>query len=166
MAKDSSVAPRERVNVTFTPNTGDVQQDVELPLKLVVLGDFTQRQDDRSIEQRKPIAVDAGNFDDVLAKQSLSLAFTVPNRLQDDSDSADDELPVQLDIQSMRDFNPANLVQQVPELRQLMELREAHVALKGPLGNTPAFRRAIEALLNDEQARSQVLAELGLADNA
>ena len=156
MAKDNSVAPRERVNVTFTPNTGDVQQDVELPLKLVVLGDFTQR---------KPITVDASNFDDVLAKQQLSLAFTVPNRLQEEADSEND-LPVQLDIRSLRDFNPASLVQQVPELRQLMELREALVALKGPLGNTPAFRRAIEALLNDEQARSQVLAELGLADNA
>ena len=80
MAKDNSVAPRERVNVTFTPNTGDVQQDVELPLKLVVLGDFTQRQDERSIEQRKPITVDASNFDDVLAKQELSLAFTVPRQ--------------------------------------------------------------------------------------
>ena len=81
-------------------------------------------------------------------------------------EDADSELPVELDIRSMSDFNPASVVEQVPELRQLMELREALVALKGPLGNTPAFRRAIEALLNDEHARSQVLAELGLADNA
>ena len=102
MAKDNSVAPRERVNVTFTPNTGDVQQDVELPLKLVVLGDFTQRQDERSIEQRKPIAVDANSFDDVLAKQELSLAFTVPNRLQDEADNEND-LPVQLDARIQRE---------------------------------------------------------------
>ena len=80
MAKDNSVAPRERVNVTFTPNTGDVQQDVELPLKLVVLGDFTQRQDERSIEQRKPIAVDANSFDDVLAKHRARTDETAPKR--------------------------------------------------------------------------------------
>ena len=112
MAKDNSVAPRERVNVTFTPNTGDVQQDVELPLKLVVLGDFTQRQDERSIEQRKPIAVDANSFDDVLAKQELSLAFTVPNRLQDEADNEND-LPVQLDIRSWASLEGHSLLSQL-----------------------------------------------------
>ncbi|GGE39387.1 type VI secretion system-associated protein [Halopseudomonas oceani] len=161
MAKDSTVAPRERINVTFTPNTGDQQEDVELPLKLMVLGDFTLRQDERSVEQRKPILIDKTSFEDVLAKQDLHLNFNVANRLQDDdSDSA---LAVELNIGSMRDFNPASIVEQVPELRQLMELREALVSLKGPLGNTPAFRQAIEALLRDDQSREQVLTELGLA---
>ncbi len=85
----------------------------------------------------------------------------MPNRLQDEQ--TDDELAVQLRINSMKDFNPANLVEQVPELKKLMELRDALVALKGPLGNAPAFRKAIEGVLADDDSRERVLGELGLA---
>ena len=164
MAKEGSVAPKERINVTFKPATGGAQEEIELPLKLMVLGDFTQRADDRKIEDRKPISIDKNNFDEVLGKQELSLTFAVPNRLQDEE--TDDELPVQLRINSMKDFNPASLVEQVPELKKLMELREALVALKGPLGNAPAFRKAIESVLSDDDSRDRVLGELGLAAQA
>ena len=104
------------------------------------------------------------NFDEVLGKQELSLTFAVPNRLQDEE--TDDELPVQLRINSMKDFNPAAVVDQVPELKKLMELRDALVALKGPLGNAPAFRKAIESVLSDDDSRDRVLGELGLAAQA
>ena len=161
MAKDGTVAPKERINVTFSPDTGGAQEELELPLKLMVLGDFTQREDERKIEDRKPISIDKGNFDEVLAKQELSLSFSVPNRLQDEAESED--LAVSLDINSMKDFNPSNLVEQVPELRKLMELRDALVALKGPLGNAPAFRKAIESVLSDDDCRERILNELGLA---
>ncbi len=161
MAKEGSVAPKERINVTFKPATGGAQEEIELPLKLVVLGDFTQRADERKIEDRKPISIDKNSFDEVLAKQELNLTFGVPNRLHDDVDGND--LAVQLRINSMKDFNPANLVEQVPELKKLMELRDALVALKGPLGNAPAFRKAIESVLADDDSRDRVLAELGLA---
>ncbi len=164
MAKEGSVAPKERINVTFKPATGGAQEEIELPLKLMVLGDFTQRADDRKIEDRKPISIDKNNFDEVLGKQELSLTFAVPNRLQDEE--TDDELPVQLRINSMKDFNPAAVVDQVPELKKLMELRDALVALKGPLGNAPAFRKAIESVLSDEDSRDRVLGELGLAAQA
>ena len=164
MAKEGSVAPKERINVTFKPATGGAQEEIELPLKLMVLGDFTQRADDRKIEDRKPISIDKNNFDEVLGKQELSLTFAVPNRLQDEE--TDDELPVQLRINSMKDFNPAAVVDQVPELKKLMELREALVALKGPLGNAPAFRKAIESVLSDDDSRDRVLGELGLAAQA
>lgn len=164
MAKEGSVAPKERINVTFKPATGGAQEEIELPLKLMVLGDFTQRADDRKIEDRKPISIDKNNFDEVLGKQELSLTFAVPNRLQDEE--TDDELPVQLRINSMKDFNPAAVVDQVPELKKLMELRDALVALKGPLGNAPAFRKVIESVLSDDDSRDRVLGELGLAAQA
>ena len=160
MAKEGSVAPKERINVTFKPATGGAQEEIELPLKLMVLGDFTQRADERKIEDRKPISIDKNNFDEVLGKQELNLTFSVANRLQDEQGS--EELPVQLRINSMKDFNPAAVVDQVPELKKLMELRDALVALKGPLGNAPAFRKAIESVLADDDSRDRVLSELGL----
>ena len=86
----------------------------------------------------------------------------MPNELQEEAES--EELAVNLNINSMKDFNPTSLVQQVPELQKLMELRDALVALKGPLGNAPAFRKAIESVLSDDDSRDRVLAELGLND--
>ncbi|MDP5291713.1 type VI secretion system contractile sheath small subunit [Oceanimonas sp. CHS3-5] len=163
MAKEGSVAPKERVNVTFKPATGDAQEEMELPLKLMVLGDFTQQEDDRQIEERSPVSIDKNNFNEVLAKQELSLSMSVANTL-DESDP-DAELPVNLSFSELKDFDPASVVEQVPELKALMELRDALVALKGPLGNAPAFRKAIESVLQDNDAREKVLAELGLGDH-
>ncbi|KPW27223.1 Type VI secretion protein, family [Pseudomonas amygdali pv. aesculi] len=36
------------------------------------------------------------------------------------------------------------------------------MALKGPLGNMPSFRKAIEHVITDETSRKNVLDELGL----
>lgn len=164
MAKEGSVAPRERINITFKPAVGTAQEEVELPLKLLVLGDFTQREDLRKLEDRKPVGIDKNSLDEVLAKQALGLALSVPNRLQDSA--GPDELAIRVRINSMKDFNPAQLVEQIPELKKLMDLRDALVALKGPLGNTPSFRKAIENALADDDSRKRVLAELGLDSSA
>jgi len=160
VAKEGSVAPKERINVTFKPAIGDAQEEIELPLKLLVLGDFIQRADDRKLEARKAISVDKNNFDDVLAKQDLRLSLSVPNRLRDESET--EELAIEVRVNAMTDFNPASLVEQIPELSKLMELRDALMALKGPLGNAPAFRKAIENVLGDKTSRDRVLGELGL----
>jgi type VI secretion system protein ImpB len=160
VAKEGSVAPKERINITFKPAIGGAQEEIELPLKLLVLGDFTQQADERKLEDRKPISIDKNNFDEVLANQKLGLTLSVPNRLQDEDDSQ--ELAMDLRINSMKDFNPASLVDQVPEMKKLMELRDALMALKGPLGNAPAFRKAIESVLEDEDSRGRVLGEIGL----
>ncbi len=160
MAKESSVAPKERINITFKPATGGAQEEIELPLKLLVLGDYIHRFDERKLEDRKPIAIDKMTFDEVLSKQGLELTLSVPNRLQ--GEDSTDELAIALRVNAMKDFNPASLVEQIPELKKLMELRDALVALKGPLGNAPSFRKAIEGVLADDVSRARILSELDL----
>jgi len=159
MSNDGSVAPKERVNITYKPATGDAQEEVELPLKLLVIGDFTQQQDDRPIEDRKPINVDKDNYNEVLKGQNLSLDLSVPNKLEPDSE---DNMAVNLKFESLRDFEPDALVEKVPELKEIIELRNALKALKGPLGNVPDFRKKLQALVQDEGTRAKLLAELGI----
>ena len=160
MAAEGSVAPKERVNITYKPATGDAQAEVELPLKLLVVGDFTQRADDRAVEARDPINVDKDNFNDVLKAQKLKLELNVPNRLEKDADS---DLPVSLNFESLADFEPDAMVEKVPELRDIVALRSALKALKGPLGNIPDFRKQLQSLVADQGARERLLAELGIA---
>jgi type VI secretion system protein ImpB len=159
MAEEGSVAPKERVNIVYKPSTGDAQEEVELPLKLLVVGDFTQAQDERPVEERPTIAVDKDNFNDVLKAQNLSLDLTVPNTL---SGKEDEEMSVNLKFSSLKDFEPDQLVQRIEPLKKLMELREALKAVKSPLANTPAFRKQVQSLLDDPEARSKLLKELGL----
>lgn len=161
MAREASVAPRERVNIVYRPATGDAKEEVELPLKLLVMSDFTGRPDDRPLEKRETINIDKDNFNEVLKAQGISLNLTVPNKL---SGRPDEEMNVKLKIESMKDFEPESIVNQVPELKRLLELREALKALKGPLTNIPEFRKKIQELVKDETARKQLLKELGIEE--
>lgn len=159
MAKEGSVAPKERVNIVYKPATGGAQAEIELPLKLLILGDFTSRADATPLEERKTVQVDKDNFNDVMSQQQLSLSLNVANRL---SDQEGGEMPVNLAFSTLKDFEPQAIAQKVPELAKLLELRDALTALKGPLANVPAFRKKIEELLKDESQRDRILKELGL----
>jgi type VI secretion system protein ImpB len=162
MAKEQTVAPKERVNITYKPATGDQKSEVELPLHLLFLGDFSGRADERPLEEREPIRIDKDNFDRVLAEHQVGLTIQVPNVL---AEKQEGELKVELKFEKLADFGPDAVAQQIPEARKLLELRSALVALKGPMGNVPAFRKKVEAIVRDPAKRDRLLAELGVGTN-
>jgi len=161
MANEGSVAPPERINIKYKPSTGDAKEEVELPLKMLFIGDYTGRPDPRPLEDRKPINVDKDNFDQVLAEQNLGVQMAVPEVMSGVEGAS---LNVDLKFKKLADFGPEAVAMQVPELRKMIELRETLVALKGPLGNTPGFRKKIQELLADNGKRDQLMKELGLGD--
>lgn len=157
---EGSVAPKERINIKYVPSTGEQHDEVELPLNLLVIGDLKGTAEDASIEERPAVSIDKYNFSSVMKEADIQLDMDVPNRLEDD---AKDDLRIRLNFESMVDFTPDRVARQVPELNKLLELREALVALKGPLGNIPAFRSRLQSLLSDESLRDQLLSELNMA---
>ena len=111
------------------------------------------------MEDRKPINVDKDNFTEVMEKHDLKVDINVPDKLTEEEGS---ELSLSLTFKSLKDFTPEGVAAQVPELKKLLELRDALTALKGPLGNRPAFRKQLQKLLEDEGSRAKLMAELGL----
>lgn len=163
MAKESTVAPKERVNIRYKPATGDAKEEVELPFKMVVLGDYTLREDDTPVEDRELVDINKDTFNDVMKSHDLSLDMNIDNKLAEEGEEEVGQLAVSLKFESLKDFTPEQIARQTPELAKLLELREALVALKGPLGNMPAFRKAIQGVLGDEEARDKLLGELTAA---
>lgn len=156
MAHGNTVAPRERINIVYKPSTQGMQEDIELPLKMLVMGDFTGQHDESPLEDRKIISVDKSNLEDVLAESNVDLNFHVKNTLSDDCD----ELNVAINIKSLRDFEPESIVNQLPELKKLLTLRMALSAIKSPMGNTPSFRKLLQSILDDKSARKRLRSEI------
>jgi type VI secretion system protein ImpB len=156
MGMEGSVAPKERVNIVYKPATG-MDEEKELPLKLVMVGDYTQRPDDTPLEDRKAINIDKDNFNDVMKGMNLETSVSVGNVLAEEKGA---QLAVNLKFRGMKDFEPEAVVQQVPELKKLLDLRTALTALKGPLGNVPAFRKKLADVLKDDNAREKLIREL------
>ncbi|MGF1873274.1 type VI secretion system contractile sheath small subunit [Photobacterium indicum] len=157
MSKEGSVAPKERINIKYVPTTGDDQSEIELPLKMMVVGDFKGHTEDAAIEDRQAVSVNKNNFESVMRESNLTLKTSVANKLADEEGQ---DLSVELSFSSLTDFSPDSIANQVPELNKLIELREALVALKGPLGNIPGFRSRLQELLASDESREKLLAEL------
>ncbi|GAB6097179.1 type VI secretion system contractile sheath small subunit [Desulfatiferula olefinivorans] len=160
MAKDASVAPKERVNIVYRPASGNTEESVELPLKQLVLGNFSNREETTPLENRSTVSIDKDNFNEVLKAQKVRVDVTVPDTLSGEDGA---ELKLSLNFSAMSDFGPEAVAQSVPELKKILQLREALMALKGPLSNIPEFRKKIQTLIDDVAQREKLLSELGLS---
>lgn len=157
--REGSVAPRERVNIRYKSAAAGAPEDVELPLRILLLGDLTGRPDPRPLEEREPVNIDKENFADVMAAQGLVAAVEVPDHLSGQPGAS---LRVELAFRSLADFRPEGLVAQVEPLRRLKELRDALRFLKSSSANVPGFLRRVQELLADPAQRERLLRELGL----
>lgn len=157
MAKEGSVGPRSRINIKYTAAVGDAQKEIELPLRMLVMGDFTGKQDSTPVAERKAISINKDNFNEVMSQQKLGAKIAVKDKLSGDPDS---QLSVDLKFDSLKDFTPGQVAHQVPELAKLMQVREALMALKADL-NKADFRKKLEQLVTDPELRTKLEGMLG-----
>lgn len=151
------VAPPERVRLVYRPRLEP--DDVELPLRMLVLGDFTGRPDPRPIAERGPIEVSKDSFQKVMSQQRLALTFTVKDML---SGHEGREIELHLRFRRLADMEAEGIAEQVPQLAALLALRRFYTGIKGPLGGERAFRLRLIQHMNDPAARRRLCEEIGL----
>ncbi|MHA6236041.1 type VI secretion system contractile sheath small subunit [Pseudomonas mohnii] len=148
--------PKARVNIKLDLHTGGAQKTVELPLKLMVMGDYSNGREQRPLSERTKVSINKNNFDSVLADFSPALKVSVENVLADDAT----DTSVELNFQSMKDFEPEQVARQIPQLRALLAMRNLLRDLKSNLLDNATFRYELERILKDDALSDELRAEL------
>jgi len=150
-----------RVHISYEVEVGDAIEMRELPFVMGVLADLTGQPEDElpRLKDRKFVEVNPDNFDDVLKSMKPHLAFTVANKLSDSADAG--KIGVDLHFQSMDDFSPDRVAQQVDPLKKLLELRQQLADLRGSLQGNDKFEEILQSTINDADKMTKLKNELG-----
>ncbi|HQU91133.1 MAG TPA: type VI secretion system contractile sheath small subunit [Pyrinomonadaceae bacterium] len=157
--KISRIRP-PRVHITYDVETGGAIEMKELPFVLGVLGDYSGKPEEAlpGIKNRKFVEIDRDNFDQVLAGMKPRLAFTTENKLQDDGS----KVGVELKFNSMEDFEPDNVVQQVEPLRKLVEARQKLSDLLSKMDGNDKLESILNDLIADQGKQKELSSQLGI----
>jgi type VI secretion system protein ImpB len=164
MAKESVQKKLERVrpprvNITYEVETGDAIETKELPFVMGVLGDFSGKPVEPlgKLKNRNFTEVTLDNFDDVLAGAKPRLQYSVENKLTEEGG----KIGVELEFQSLEDFNPDRVAQNVEPLAKLLDLRAQLADLRGKLQVNEKLEEILQSAVSDEQKLKKLRDEIG-----
>lgn len=148
--------PKARVNIQLDLHTGGSKKKVELPLKLMVMGDYSNEKDQSSLSERKKTSINKNNFNNVLADFNPLLNLTVKNTLSGENS----EENIKLRFKKMKDFEPEQVARQIPQLRALLSMRNLLRDLKSNLLDNATFRKELEVILKSDVLSDDLRSEL------
>ncbi|MEW5289884.1 MULTISPECIES: type VI secretion system contractile sheath small subunit [Erwinia] len=151
-----SEIPKARINLKLDLHTGGSGRKTELPLKLLVAGDFSNGQASSPLSARKKVNLNKNNFNAVLSEYSPKVNLTVKNTLAGDGS----EENISLTFRSMQDFTPEQVSRQIPQLKAMLSMRNLLRDLKANLLDNLAFRKELEKILLDPALSAELRSEL------
>jgi len=151
---------KPRVHITYEVETEGAEILRELPFVVGILGDFSGDPTEplRPLSERKFIQIDRDNFNDVMTRMTPGLNIRVDNKLADDGS----QMAVALKFNSIEDFEPGRVAEQVPALRTLLETRNKLRDLMSKVDRSEQLENLLEQILKNEGELKSLSGELGL----
>ncbi len=173
MAKERSIndmIPRSRITLTYRTSVEGKKKEVELPFRLLVMGDLTGRSfrkvpAEDTYDKRRIRHLDGTNLDEVMSDLFRGVKLPIEAKY---SVAPDDErtLAVELTPTSTKALSPAELKNQVPQIRALYELRGMLQELVHHHDNLKKFRELMRNLTPEDVKKltEEVKAKFGHLD--
>lgn len=151
---------RPRVQISYEVETNGAMVKTELPFVVGVMADLSAQPAESlpALKERKFVPIDRDNFNEVLKKQKPRLALKVPNRIVGD----DSKLAVELKFQSIEDFEPAKVAEQVPALRELLDMRHRLTQLMSKMEGNDKLEQLLTDVITNTQRAMELAKEMGI----
>jgi len=152
--------PKSRLTLRYKTEVNGQPEDISLPLRLLVTGDFSlgsSKDSKLDLEERRVRSMDGKNTDAVMKDMGMSLKFAVANKIDPDRE---EDIQVELPINSMKSFSPDQVARNVPKLKGLLMLKELLQEVLSNVDNRKEFRNLLGDLLGNEEALAKMVAEL------
>jgi type VI secretion system protein ImpB len=151
---------KPRVHITYEVETAGAEILRELPFVVGIMGDFSGDPTEplRSLSERKFIQIDRDNFNDVMVRMTPGLNIRVDNKLAGDGS----QMAVALKFNSIEDFEPGRVAEQVPALKALLETRNKLRDLMSKVDRSEQLENLLEQILKNEGELKSLSGELGL----
>jgi len=151
---------KPRVHITYEVETEGAEILRELPFVVGIMGDFSgdPTQPLRPLNERKFIQIDRDNFNEVMTRMTPGLNLRVDNKLTDDGS----QMAVSLKFDSLEDFEPARVAEQVPALKALLETRSKLRDLMSKVDRSEQLESLLEQILTNENELKSLSGQLGL----
>jgi type VI secretion system protein ImpB len=147
--------PPARINLKLDVGKGNAKKKIELPLKMLVVGDFSFKEKGDRVSDREKISINKDNFTQVMESMDLKLKYNVENKLTGQGD-----LQVDMGIKNMDSFKPENVAKNVPTLSKMLAARNLLKDLKSNLLDNREFRKRLETIIKDPDAVKKLQEEL------
>ena len=151
---------KPRVHIKYEVETEGAQIERELPFVVGVMGDFSGNPTKAlaPLKDRKFVQIDRDNFNDVLAKTAPELNIKVDNTLKNDGSM----MGLQLKFNSMDDFEPGRVAENVPALKKLLDTRNKLRDLMAKVDKSDELEGLLERVLQKKNELKQLSSDLGL----
>jgi type VI secretion system protein ImpB len=143
-----------RVQLTYDVEIGDAIEQKEIPFVVGVMGDFSGNSENPlpKLKDRKFVQIDRDNFDDVMKGLEPRTTFRVKNTLSESGG----EFGVELKFNSIDDFRPESVVQQIEPLRKLLEARTKLSDLRNKLAGNDKLEDILSEVLSNTENLQQL----------
>lgn len=150
---------KPRVHITYDVETGGAEVKKELPFVVGVMGDYSgdNQAAKKSLKERKFVNIDRDNFNEIMEKVAPTLDLKVKDETSEDPDK---QVGVSLAFNSIDDFEPQNLVQQVPALKELQEARNRLRDLLSKADRSEELEGLLEQVLSSTEKMEELSKEV------
>jgi type VI secretion system protein ImpB len=149
--------PKSRITLVYRTKINGQPEDVKLPFRVVVLGDFSQGSSkDRQVDldERAMRSVTGSNINELMKDMGMSVSFEVDDKVSADGQG---KMQVELPIDRMKSFHPDEIVHHVPKLKALMLLRKLLMEMQSDIDNRKELRRTLYELFSNKEQLQKLL---------